>query len=197
MHSRALFLSFFLTASAAVAQQTATLTGTVRDATTAIIQNVAVKIVNPNTGETFATRSAANGNYTIPLVKPGDYVLLAEADGFRQFRQTGIRLETGSTVRVDPILELGAVSETVTVEASAPLLSTDNSSVGSVVRNSTIANMPLIDRRAAQLARLNGFVVQNGNGSNFAMAGGRGNNAMWTIDGGNAQNILLGVATLV
>ncbi|MBL8215326.1 MAG: TonB-dependent receptor, partial [Bryobacterales bacterium] len=46
-------------------------------------------------------------------------------------------------------------------------------------------------------ARLNGFVVQNGNGSNFAMAGGRGNNAMWTIDGGNAQNILLGVATLV
>ena len=46
------------------------------------------------------------------------------------------------------------------------------------------------------MARLNGFVVQNGNGSSFAMAGGRGDNAMWTIDGGNAQNMLLGVATL-
>jgi hypothetical protein len=56
--------------------------------------------------------------------------------------------------------------------------------------------MPLIDRRAAQLAKLNGFVVQNGSGSNFAMAGGRGINAMCTIDGGNAQTILLGVATL-
>jgi hypothetical protein len=88
------------------------------------------------------------------------------------------------------------VAESVTVEASTPLLNTDSSSNGAVVRNSTIANMPLIDRRAAQLARLNGFVVQNGNGSNFAMAGGRGNNAMWTIDGGNVQNILLGVATL-
>jgi hypothetical protein len=83
------------------------------------------------------------------------------------------------------------------VVAAAPLLNTDTSSVGSIVRNSTISSMPLIDRRAAQLARLNGFVVQNGTGSNFAMAGGRGNNAMWTIDGGSAQNILLGVATLV
>ena len=46
-------------------------------------------------------------------------------------------------------------------------------------------------------SRLNGFVVQNGTGSNFTMAGGRGNNAMWTIDGGNVQNILLGVATLM
>ena len=196
MSPRLLFVSAFFVAYAS-AQQTATLTGTVRDATTAVIQNVAVKVVNANTGETFASLSAANGNFTIPLIKPGDYALVAEAEGFRQFRQTGIRLETGSTVRVDPVLEIGSVSDTVTVEASAPLLSTDNSSVGSVVRNSTIANMPLIDRRAAQLARLNGFVVQNGNGSNFAMAGGRGNNAMWTIDGGNAQNILLGVATLV
>jgi hypothetical protein len=181
----------------ALAQQAATLSGTVRDASAGVLEAVPVKLVNAKTGETFSGITTARGLYTIPLVKPGDYELTAEAPGFKQYRQTGIRLETGSSARIDFAFEVGAVAESVTIEAAAPLLNTDNSSVGSVVRNSTIANMPLIDRRAAQLARLNGFVVQNGNGSNFSMAGGRGNNAMWTIDGGNAQNILLGVATLV
>lgn len=184
-------------ASNVLAQQTATLSGAVRDMSAGTVEAVKVKLLNAATGELFTGLTTANGNYTIPLIKPGDYELIAEARGFKQYRQTGIRLETGSNARIDFALEVGGFSESVTIEATAPLLNTDNSSVGSVVRNSTIANMPLIDRRAAQLARLNGFVVQNGNGSNFAMAGGRGNNAMWTIDGGNAQNILLGVATLV
>lgn len=195
--SSKLSLAVLLWASLLPAQQTATLTGTVRDASSAVVETASVRLINTATGESFAGVSTAAGNYTIPLVKPGNYELVAEAAGFKQYKQTGIRLETGQNARVDLTLELGALSESVTVEAAAPLLNTDNSSVGSVVRNSTIANMPLIERRAAQLARLNGFVVQNGNGSNFAMAGGRGNNAMWTIDGGNAQNILLGVATLV
>ncbi len=191
------FLAMMVFASDLRSQQAATLSGTVRDASAGAVQAVKVKLVNSATKEAFTGLTTANGNYTIALIKPGIYELIAEAEGFKQYRQTGLPLETGSSARIDIVLDIGAVAESVTVEASAPLLNTDNSSVGSVVRNSTIANMPLIDRRAAQLARLNGFVVQNGNGSNFAMAGGRGNNAMWTIDGGNAQNILLGVATLV
>lgn len=178
-------------------QQTAQVTGSVLDASGGAVEAVAIQLVNTQTKEAFRGVSGANGLYTIPLVKPGDYELQATAAGFKQYRRTGIRLDTGATARLDVALEVGVVAESVTVDAAAPLLQTETSSVGSVVRNGTIANMPLIDRRAAQLARLNGFVVQNGNGSNFAMAGGRGNNAMWTIDGGNAQNILLGVATLV
>ena len=189
-------LTLFLAASTSFAQQTATLTGTVRDGSGAVIESVAVKLINANTGEAFAGISSDLGLYTIPLVKPGDYSLVGEAAGFKQYRQNGVRLETGSSARIDFTLEVGEVAESVTVEASAPLLNTEASSLGSVVRNSSIANLPLINRRAAQLARLNGFVVQNGNGSSFAMAGGRGDNAMWTIDGGNAQNMLLGVATL-
>jgi hypothetical protein len=185
------------TTAFAFAQQTATLSGTVHDPSGGVIEAASVKASNTRTGETFTGVTGANGLYTIPLIKPGEYELVTEAPGFKQYRQTGLKLETGSAVRVDLTLEVGQIAETVTVEAPAPLLNTDTSSVGSVVRNSTIASMPLIDRRAAQLARLNGFVVQNGSGSNFAMAGGRGNNAMWTIDGGSAQNILLGVATLV
>src|SRR5262249_1740674 len=89
-----------------------------------------------------------------------------------------------------------AVSDAVNIAATAPILQTENASVGTVIRNESIVNLPLVGRRAAQLARLSGFVVQRGTGSTFAMAGGRGDNANWTIDGGNAQNILLGVATL-
>ena len=84
----------------------------------------------------------------------------------------------------------------VTVEADAPLLRTESSSVSNVIKNTQIINMPLLGRRAAQLVRLSGFVVQTGEGSQFQIAGGRSDNAMWTLDGGSTQNVLLGVASL-
>ena len=182
--------------SSTLAQQSATLAGTVHDATGGGVEGATLSLLNEQTGESFAGVTQASGYYTIPLIKPGNYALTAEAPGFKQYTRKGLRLETGASARVDFQLEIGTLAESVTIEAAAPLLNTDSSSIGSVVRNSSIANLPLINRRAAQLARLNGFVVQNGNGSSFAMAGGRGDNAMWTIDGGNAQNMLLGVATL-
>jgi len=100
------------------------------------------------------------------------------------------------TARVDFTLDIGSVTESTTVEAEAPLLNVENSSVGAVVENKTIVSMPLIDRRAAQLIKLNGFVVQQGSGANFSIAGGKGNNQAWLIDGGNAQNVTLGTPTL-
>lgn len=185
-----------LSGASLLSQQNATLTGNVADASSGAIRDASIRIRNEQTGEEFSGVTAATGSYTIPLVKPGRYELSVRAAGFKNLLRPGITLETGSTARLDLQLEVGTISESVTVEADAPLLNTDTSSLGSVVRNNTIASMPLVGRRAAQLVRLNGFVVQNGSGSNFAIAGGRGNNAMWTIDGGNAQNILLGVATL-
>ncbi len=179
-----------------LAQQSASLSGTVTDASSAVVPSVAIRLVNTETGEAYAGVSNQGGFYSIPLIKPGNYELTAEAQGFKQFRQHGIKLETGIPASLDLRLEVGALTEAVTVEASVPLIRTETSSVGLVVPNHTIASMPLINRRAAQLARLSGFMVQVGTGSNFTMAGGRGNNAMWTIDGGNAQNILMGVATL-
>ncbi|MDX2179354.1 MAG: TonB-dependent receptor [Bryobacteraceae bacterium] len=194
MHFRALTLALF--AIPAFAQQTATLSGTVTDPTGAAVARSSLRLVNTDTGETYAAVSSDTGDFTMPLVKPGSYELVVESPGFKQYRQRGITLETGIPARIDPRLEVGGTTESVTVDASVPQLRTESASVGNVVRNETIANMPLVGRRAAQLARLNGFMVQNGTGSNFAMAGGRGDNSNWTIDGGNAQNILLGVATL-
>lgn len=176
--------------------QTASLTGVVSDTSNAVVPDVKVLLRNTSTGEEFSATSSAAGSYTIPLLKPGSYEIRVEHTGFKQFRQTGIVIETGVPARTDIHLEVGAVAESVTVQAEAPLLKTESASVGNVVRRETIANMPLVGRRAASLARLSGFVVQNGTGANLTIAGGRGDNTNFTIDGGNAQNILLGVASL-
>ncbi|MGH9659874.1 MAG: carboxypeptidase regulatory-like domain-containing protein, partial [Bryobacteraceae bacterium] len=176
--------------------QSATLTGLVRDASGAVVPGARLQLTNSDTGEIYTATGNESGNYVLPLVKPGQYALTAQKPGFKQFRQTGLALETGGQPRLDITLEVGAVTDRVEVEATAPLLQSETSAIGAVVDNQTIVNMPLINRRAAQLARLSGFVVQNGTGSNFTMAGGRGDNSMWLIDGTNAQNVLLGVQTL-
>ena len=172
----------------------ATITGTLTDTTNAIVVSAEVRVTNVATGESQAYLTNESGIYVAPLLKPGKYDLGVERPGFRPYRQAGIILESGARVRVDIRLELGVASQSVEVEATAPLLQSETSSVASVVDNRTIANMPLIDRRAAQLARLSGFVSAglptggSANNSAFAIAGGRGDDNQWFIDGGVAQN---------
>ncbi len=194
------FLSFaagLLFALPALAQsQLATLTGTVTDPTGAAAPGAQVRAVEAETGERYSAVANSSGNYTIPLIKPGRYEVTCELTGFKQRKESGLVLETGQQARLDIRLEIGAVTDSTTVEASAPLLNGESSSVGGVVENRTIVSMPLIDRRAAQLTKLNGFVVQQGSGANFSIAGGKGNNQAWLIDGGNVQNVTLGVPTL-
>src|SRR5690606_37503151 len=135
--------------------------------------------------------------YTIPFVKAGPYKLAAESDGFKAYERTGIVIDNAASVRLAAKLEFGAVTELVTVTEEAPQLKPENPSGGGAMKTQSIANMLLVDRRAAQLVRLNGFVVQNGTGGTFQLAGGRGDNTMWTLDGGSTQNMLLGVASLM
>ena len=106
------------TAVLLLGQQTATVTGVVRDSSTGVAGNVEVKLINSQTGEIFSSVTNADGAYTVPLVKPGVYSLTAEAPGFKQFRQTGLILETASTARRDITLEVGEIAETVTAEVS-------------------------------------------------------------------------------
>ncbi len=178
-----------------LAQSFATLTGSVADSSGAMVPRAAITIVNEATGETWNTSSNDSGLYTIPLVKPGTYRLTAEAAGFKQYRHQGILLETGVATRVDVNLTLGQLTESVEVTATAPQLKSESSAVEGVITNNMIANMPLLGRRAAQLTRLQGFLVQT-SGTNFTVAGGRGGANMWKVDGGIAQNLTFGVTTL-
>lgn len=190
-------LGFAIASLSAVmlAQSLSTLTGNVFDASGAIVPNASITLVNEATGETWRSMSNGSGAYTIPQVRPGTYFLTAEAAGFKLHRHAGIALETGLTARVDVNLEVGQVNESVEVTATPVQLNSESSAVAGVVTNTTIANMPLLGRRAAQLTRLQGFLVQT-SGTNFTVAGGRGGANMWKVDGGNAQNLTFGVTTL-
>jgi hypothetical protein len=178
--------------------QSSQVSGQIVDTSKAAIPGVSLTLTHVETGEQRLATSSGEGYFSFPLLLSGHYELAVEKNGFESVRQTGIVVETGSITTVDVTLKIGEVAQSVSVAATIPLLQVESSAVAKVVENRTIVDMPLLDRRASQLQRLNGFVVGSGSGSNatFATAGGRSNNGNYTIDGGNVQNALLGTATL-
>jgi outer membrane receptor protein involved in Fe transport len=178
--------------------QTSELSGRILDASKGAVSGATITLTRADTGLRRVTISSDDGYYHLPLLASGSYDIKAEREGFQSRTRSGIVVETGVNSIADLQLEVGSVSESVTVTESIPQLETGTSAITHVVENKTIAGMPLLDRRSAQLTRLNGFVVQAGAGAGatFAIAGGRGNNANYLIDGGSAQNLSLGVATL-
>jgi Carboxypeptidase regulatory-like domain/TonB dependent receptor len=197
LRSYLLLLGVFAVTLGAYAQSSQ-VSGQIVDPAKAAIPGVSLTLTHVETGEQKHTLSSDAGYFSFPLLPTGHYELTAEKSGFESQRHTGIVVETGAITTVDVTLQVGEVAQTVSVAASIPLLQTESSAVAKVVENQTIVDMPLLDRRAAQLQRLNGYVVGNGSGSSatFATAGGRSNNGNYTIDGGNVQNALLGTATL-
>lgn len=142
LHSIFPFVFLCLALATAFAQQLATLNGTITDSSAASVPNATIKLVNDLTGESYSAVTSESGSYTIPLVKPGDYTLTVEASGFKTARRAGVILETGASARMDVSLEVGAVSDVVNVEATAPILQTENASVGTVIRNESIVHSP-------------------------------------------------------
>jgi Carboxypeptidase regulatory-like domain len=179
--------------------QTSQVSGQVVDASHAVVSDAQLTLSRSDTGFTQQQHSTNEGYYSFPLLQAGHYDLKIEKGGYETQDQKGIIVETGSVSTVNVTLAVGAIAQTVSVDATVPLLQSQSSAVQDVVENQTINNMPLIDRRSSQLQRLSGFVVGNGSGSGatFAVGGGRGNNANYLVDGGNVQNLLLGVPTLM
>ena len=178
--------------------QTAEISGRILDASNSAISGAKLTLTRTDTGFQRATLSTGEGYYRFPLLAPGKYEITAERAGFQTQTRNDILVETGVSSTADLRLDIGEIAQSIAVEASAPLLETGSSAVTHVVANKTITGMPLLDRRSAQLTGLNGFVVKAGTGAGatFAIAGGRGNNSNYLIDGGTAQNLTLGVATL-
>ena len=92
-----LFIFILWTTTSSFGQQSATLSGSVQDSTGGVIGKASVRVTNIHTGESFGAVTTDAGLYTIPLIKPGEYESVTEAPGFKQFKQTGLRLETGAT----------------------------------------------------------------------------------------------------
>jgi hypothetical protein len=175
----------------------ARLSGTIRDASSAVIQGARVSALNSQTGVRSQTTSNEAGAYALPFLVPGIYELVVEKEGFRPYTQTGIRLDVSDVARIDVGLEVGPVSSKVTVTAEAPLMQNSSSSVEQLMPARMLTELPLASRQTLDLIRSSGGLVYMGLNSNnkalFSMAGGRVLNQMFWMDGGNIQNTRIGI----
>ncbi|MBC7926271.1 MAG: carboxypeptidase regulatory-like domain-containing protein, partial [Bryobacteraceae bacterium] len=135
-------------------QTTATLLGTVTDSTGAIMPNVTVRATNVATNAQREVKTDEGGGYSLPFLAAGDYTVTATLQGFQSSRVDRVTLQVQQTARLDFALNVGEVSETVNVEASAALLQTETSTVGTVIDAAKIADLPLNGRNFVQLAQL-------------------------------------------
>src|SRR5580700_8357265 len=140
----------------ALAQITsATILGTVTDASGAAVPNAKVTVTNISTGAIYPATTGSDGGYLVPLLPiTGNYTVTVEAHGFEKFLQTGIVLELNQNARVDAALRIGAASETVQVTGEAPLVDTHGSSLGLVVEPEQVTELPLNGRNPVALAEL-------------------------------------------
>jgi hypothetical protein len=121
------------------------LRGAVRDAQ-GVIPGVTVTIVNEATNVSRETVSNESGEYSFPALDPGSYTVRASVQGFKTFERRGIRIATQTFVTLDIALEVGAVEETITVTADAPLLETSNASHADVLDAKTLETLPSVGR---------------------------------------------------
>ena len=199
---RVVWLALFCVFATTSFAQTGQLKGTITDGTGAVVPLAQMTLTNVDTGIRMDATTNEAGLYTFPLLQPGSYELSVRSEGFKPLTRGGIVMETNIVRTVDVQLELGEVTETITVEAAAPLLQSETSTLGQLIERATVINMPIESRRAASLVRLTGTVIfrnESGGGEQipfFSMAGGRSRNQMWQLDGTSVQNSSIGIAQL-
>jgi hypothetical protein len=148
-----------------------TLLGGVRDSTGAMLPGVTVVVTNEATGLTRTMVTDANGEYTAPSMPTGPYTVTAELSGFKKVSKTSLRLGVDQRVRIDFVLEIGAMSETVNIVAEAPLMQTSSSELGTTVSEQQITALPLNGRNFVNLTRVVPGVLRGIPGANIDGAG--------------------------
>ncbi len=128
--------------------------GTVLDPQGGTVGEASVTISNTATGVSRVVKTTADGKYEVRYLVPGDYSIEVQAPGFRTERRTGVAIQINQQARIDFHLLVGDVLQTVDVSASAPLLQTENATLGEVVGSERISNLPLNGRSFVQLSVL-------------------------------------------
>ncbi len=188
-------------AAAALAQEyRGTILGRVTDPAGAAIVSAKVTVTNEATNVSASTVSAADGAYLVPFLNPGRYRVEVEATGFRKYVQSGITVSVNAQVTVGVRLEIGQVSESITVTADAPMLESTTASLGQVINRAKLEAMPLNGRMIFMLNRLAQGVIwqtptfgatgtsglrpfDNLGGSAWSMNGGRVTSNEFLLDG--------------
>jgi hypothetical protein len=186
-------------ASPSFAQTFGQITGVVTDASGAILVGAAVTVTSTQTGFTRTVQTNTTGSYVFPTLLPGIYNVRVEVQGFQTKVNNGVELQVQQTARLDFSLELGSVEVAVEVTGSAPMINTSDATVGTVIENRQIVELPLNGRNFINLISLSqnvssDFAGTSGGGAsgrqggdrasqNFSIAGQRREYNHFTLDG--------------
>ncbi|MEN6607458.1 MAG: TonB-dependent receptor [Bryobacteraceae bacterium] len=153
-------LSLFLLSGIALAQvRSSAITGTVTDATGAVIQQAVVVVTNDGTNVAAQTQTNTAGEYTVPYLAAGQYSVAVSAQGFQPYRKTGIVIGTSTTLRVDASLVPGSVTTAIEVRADAAVLQTEAATVQGAVNSNIISSIPNVNNNPLYYATLQAGVV--------------------------------------
>jgi len=187
----AAFVALWVTCASG--QDLAALNGRVTDPKGLPVPGVNVQAVNVNTNISYPARTNDVGLYSISTLPPGIYRIIVEKDGFLQIVKPGVELHVSDIVALNFALEIGSVSESVTVEAGAPIVNTESAAVSTVIDRNLVENLPLNGRSFNTLLQLTpGVVLAQGssyanNQGQFSIAGQRSSANNFLIDGVSAN----------
>jgi hypothetical protein len=163
---------------------TGTILGNVKDSSGAAVPTAEVTATNLGTSYSRTATTDAEGQYALRLLPVGNYKLEVAMSGFKNFSQTGIRLEVGRNARIDATIEPGGVEEVVSVVGDAPLIETNTAALSRTVGQNEVLNLPLVNRDLYSLLSLTGGVTSNENSNSLG-----GPEQLTTVNGSQKAQI--------
>src|SRR5713226_2443558 len=164
----------------AAAQEAGTILGVVRDASGGTVPDARITITNVDTSEMRTAATGVDGAFRVPALRPGHYSVKVEKDGFKTATQTALTRNVAQELVVNPTLQVGAASQEVTVSGEAPVINTTTSSLGALVDDQRISDLPLNGRNYLDLTLIQPGVQVNTHPS----GGGSGASGTWISTNG-------------
>jgi hypothetical protein len=174
---RVAFLIVSLVGMVFAQSERGTITGSIQDSSGAVIQGARVNITNAATNVTLEAVTNQTGEYTLPSLPPGSYIVRVEKAGFRPTETKGVNVDAASTVRIDVKLEVGASTQAIEVQASAVQLQTEDAKTSVTLQNKLVNDLPLVVngtvRTPFDLASLTPDAKNLGGDNGFSVGGGQ------------------------
>ena len=207
---RALLFSLLvctLSSSLAFGQATAfsQISGVVQDSTGLPISGAQVQVTQTDTSLIRSVTTGSDGIYTLPNLPVGPYRLRVTKEGFTSFVQTGIVLEVNTNPEINVTLMVGSVQQQIEVQANAAMVESQTTSIGQVIEQRQVVDLPLNGRQPSQLIALSGAAVAANTGftsiggivntldypsvSAYSVAGGQGNSTNYSLDGSTHMDV--------